>query len=543
MKCFACGHTWQGEAGEPCPACGKCDCEDGEELYRAAILAEKEKRYRAAIRDYSRAADAGVSYAAFAVCRCMDRSQARGDNPDLYEFWLSYAAMRDGIAARAYGKYFRRLGDERAAMRQFCAAADMGHEGARLGVAMHYLRHGNRPAARFYLKGLRHPVAFLMRLFAGLRGPAIRPVSLEAPDDSVELYGKGEAAMSLGLPHIAFYYFSTAAENAYFPALERVADMCMRGQGTQRDGDRVRACLTRLGEAGRPDAYVRLGDHYMNGLIDTFPNPSAAYGAYLLAARGGDPEGMVNVADCLLDGNGVARDPALALQWYERAVALGHAGAEDRLASVKREAANRLREAKELLQKGDNDGALKVLTAAAQAGDTEAMCLLGDCLLAGKGGKPSPKGAADWYRRAAEKRSGRGMYRLGVLYMNNLGVPFDARMAEKLLTAARKSGFPAAEKALEDLKRRKHAWLAGKLYSAATVAYRRGDKAEAIRLRLAATKLGSGKAAYILGCMHECGDGVAEDRTKAKEFYTLALRLGFDDPTKKLFSRYLRTIK
>jgi hypothetical protein len=514
----------------------------GEDLYARGVTAERQTKYKTAVRCYATAADLGVPCAAYAVCRCMEKSGARQGNPELYEFWLATASRTDPIAAGAYSAYLRRVGDERGALRYLRQAADRGHEDSARKLAVYYLRHGDRPAARYYIRRSSGFRAACLRLILGREKAVYEPQTPELPDETVELYKAGTYALELELPHIAYSYFEEAAQASYLPAVEKAAEMCMRGHGTERNEEKVQKYLLELGEAGQTEAFIRLGDYFINGIFGSEPNPVAAWKLYQRAAEAGNAEGMVLLGDCLYDGNGVNRDAHAALAWYDRAAKAGSQTGAQRAARMREEALTLYTRAEKNLEQGQCTGALELLNRAAELGHAEANSLLGDCYLGGRGVKASPKRAAEHYRLAAEDGSARAMYRLGTLYLMNMGVRFDARRAQQLLEQAHLGGYHKAEEKLEELKARQEKYLADKLYSLSCVIYHRGDSREAARFRAAAAKKGQPRATYLLGCMYDCGDGVEKDASHAYALYEKARTLGFDGKARGYMSKYLHQL-
>lgn len=539
MKCRECGFEWSGQENE-CPACGAkvaVPAVSGEEIYRRAITAEREGKLATAMRSYAAAADLGVPLAAYCVCRCLDRRE----NPDLYEFWLMTASFNDPIAAAAYAAYLGRAGDEIASFRMWHRAAEMGSEEARMKLARYYIRHKNRPAARYYLNRVRGNFFATVLLFFLRKKPEYAPKTPEAPDTTVEMYTAGMYAERLGLPHIAFSYYRVAADAAYLPAVERVADMYMKGQGASQDIREVRKYLMQLGAAGKTDAYLRLADYYETGVFEGDPNPSAAVELYRLAAEAGDTRGMVLLGDRLADGSGVAENPEEALAWYAKAASNGSEEGKKRGEKLKRDAETAYRTATDLLASAP-DKAVEQLTFAAKTGHAEALTALGDCYAEGIGTKKNISCAMDLYLRAAEQGNLRALYRMGCLYMQNDGVRFNARLARACLVNARNKGYTPAEEALAALDARRRKYTADKLYAVSCTLYHRGEHAEAARYRYAAAKLNHPRATYLLGCMCECGDGVERDDARAKQLYARALALGFDGRNNGFYGKYLRRL-
>ncbi len=545
MKCDKCGFEWQDENITACPSCGvPTSSYSGEEIYRRGVAAEREGKYRDAKRHYTTAADMGVPCAAYAVCRTIEASGERRENPDLYEFWLFTAARQDPIATFAYSEYLDRMGDTRASFRYLHAAADMGHTGAMMRLGRYYMHHGNRPGARHYFSraaanSLRAKVYLF---FLGRRRPTCVPTPPEVPDRTVEAYTIGCYALTLGVPHIAFTYLEEAASAAYLPAVESVADMCMRGQGCHRDEQKVQSYLNELGERGKTEAYIRLGDYFMSGALGGTPNPHAAYGYYLRAAEAGDTKAAVTVGDCLYDGEGVERDAETALAWYDRAAASGSAEGASRAQHLREEAQKHASDAALALSEGRDEDALRAYREAARLGHAGAIMAIGDLYLCGRGVRSSAKEAAWYYADAAARGSTKAKYRLACLYLNNHGVRFDRRRARALLETALKEGYTPAVEQLEELKTRERTYLANRMYTLSCVAYHRRDMQEVVRLRTAAARLGHARATFYLACMYDCGDGIPRDSARAALLYERASSLGFDGKARGYYSKYLHRL-
>lgn len=538
MKCHACGYEWD-EDTEVCPACGAQTGEEtsgtGEDIYHRGVLAEKAGKKNTAARHYAAAADLGVPLAAWGVCRCLDRAE----NPDLYEFWLLTASERDPIAAMAYANYLRREGDGIGAFRLLHRAAALGSDEARVKLARYYLRHKNRPAARYYLNRTRGKFfAACLRLLIGKK-PEYAPSTPVAPDDTVEMYQIGAYAERLGLPHIAFSYYEKAADASYLKAVERVAEMYMRGIGVTRDVRNVVKYLHILGAAGKTDAYLTLADYYDSGILDGTPNAAAATESYRLAADRGDTRGMVFLADRLSDGIGADRAPLEALRLYDRAAAAGDETAKKRAAALRRHAAEEYAAGVRMSETLPEE-AYRHFAAAAEVGHAEALCAIGDARIAGNGCDKNNRAAVDAYLRAAELGSARALYRMGCLYLYNYGVRFDDKLARACLMGAKRGGIAGADAKLTELDNRKKRHAAKKLYATSCVVYHRGDHAAAAKFRYAAAKLGHARATYLLGCMYDCGDALPKDAARANVLYARAKLLGFDGKETGFYGKYLR---
>ena len=78
----------------------------------------------------------------------------------------------------------------------------------------------------------------------------------------------------------------------------------------------------------------------------------------------------------------------------------------------------------------------------ARAGDTDAMCDLGDCYYSGSGGVEQDYGEAlVWYGKAAAKGRGYALYRLGVMHEKGIGTSMNLLNALVYYKQARDKGF------------------------------------------------------------------------------------------------------
>ncbi len=125
------------------------------------------------------------------------------------------------------------------------------------------------------------------------------------------------------------------------------------------------------------------------------PDASAAAAKSTVAdlARAGDAEAQATLGWIYETGRGVARDPARAALWYERAALQGNTLAQYALA--------------ELYSRGhgvprDDDAAARLYRAAAEGGNASAQYKLGALYETGRGVPRDYRLAAYWYARAGE---------------------------------------------------------------------------------------------------------------------------------------------
>lgn len=88
-----------------------------------------------------------------------------------------------------------------------------------------------------------------------------------------------------------------------------------------------------LAEAGNPQAQFRLGDLYESGR-GVARDPALAAQWYERAARSGQARAALRLGDLYRQGHGVAGDAATAVRWYARAAEAGEPSAAYRLAKA-----------------------------------------------------------------------------------------------------------------------------------------------------------------------------------------------------------------
>lgn len=211
------------------------------------------------------------------------------------------------------------------------------------------------------------------------------------------------------------------------------------------------------------------------------------------AAREGDVDCQLALADVLWNGQGVLRDLRTAIRWYEQAAEAGKAPAQARLAGiyaaglgvpadrqksqddagampyVPRDRAKARHWAKLAAEQGhaeaqvllgwlhsmedDEEGhdvslAIEWYSRAADAGSAPAMVGLAGLISLGKVPGQGPEDAHDLYRRAAELGNKTGFYYLGVNLLYGTGVKADPSEGRKWLLRAADHGVPGAMRVL-----------------------------------------------------------------------------------------------
>lgn len=162
-------------------------------------------------------------------------------------------------------------------------------------------------------------------------------------------------------------------------------------------------------------------------------------------ANDGNAAAQFELASRYMDGREVARDTALAAQWFEKAARQGLAPAQFRLGSM--------------YEKGigvdkDYAAARKWYNAAATAGNARAMHNLAVLLIEGEDTKPFYGAAAQWFRKAAEYGVRDSQYNLAILYARGLGVEKSLIESYRWFDAAARQGDTDSAKKRDEVAAR-----------------------------------------------------------------------------------------
>lgn len=183
--------------------------------------------------------------------------------------------------------------------------------------------------------------------------------------------------------------------------------------------------------------------------------PADTNGIVRALALTGDSAAQFELASRYAEGRLLARDPKLALQWFEKAAAKGVAPAQYRLGAM--------------YERGvgvNKDAALakQWYLRAAEAGNARAMHNLAVMHADGSSGKPDYPNALTWFKRAAQLGVRDSQYNLAILSARGLGSSpdlvesflwFDAAANQGDADAGKKRDEVAARLAPNDLARAK----------------------------------------------------------------------------------------
>jgi TPR repeat protein len=141
------------------------------------------------------------------------------------------------------------------------------------------------------------------------------------------MYGNGEG---VGLDYErARHWFERAAAQGHENALITLAWMFANGTGVVMDEDRARELYIAAAKRGSAKAQYVVGTMYRFAQYGAPKDIAQAVKWYLKAADQGMPTAQFALGRMLMDGKGVVRDDAAALQWLSLAHVNGSKRAED----------------------------------------------------------------------------------------------------------------------------------------------------------------------------------------------------------------------
>jgi hypothetical protein len=191
---------------------------------------------------------------------------------------------------------------------------------------------------------------------------------------------------------------------------------------------------------GFAEAQAVMGVTYERGYENIKPNLPLAAQWYQKAAAQGHAGAELNLGQLYAKGEGVPQDLAKARQLIQAAANQGLAPAQQALANLNAGGAKPLPGADAWnagvarYRAGDHTGAAKLVLEAAQAGHPTAIYEMGYLYENGDGVPKNLNEALRWYRLGAEKGEASSEAALGQFYENGQGVPDDWVEAAKWYT-------------------------------------------------------------------------------------------------------------
>ena len=244
--------------------------------------------------------------------------------------------------------------------------------------------------------------------------------------------GDGRVCTALGLQHgpdtdpkAAAAFFERGCEGGDARGCAFLARAYADGRGVTADREQAvelytLACRDGVGEAcGRAVLLAGTADLDGESLRDL----------YDLACESGDPAGCYYLAGLYRDGIGGGSDPAVAARLYDRACDADVAAACVQMAFMI--AATEVERPFGWLERACNV-------------DPQACAVLGEIHEGGFWGRPQPRRAARYYRKACAEDNPRACHRLGTLYFRGAGVKRDDVAAARLQSVACDAGVGEA---------------------------------------------------------------------------------------------------
>ena len=171
-------------------------------------------------------------------------------------------------------------------------------------------------------------------------------------------------------------------------------------------------------------------------------------------ASGGDVKAQFDLALCYRDGKGVAKDDAEAMRWAHRSADAGNADALDFVGSAYLRGA---------VVKRNPAIALAYFKAAAGE-SAQAAFNLGQCYFGAQGTEQDCEKALEWWKKAAEKGSGRAAGSAAMAYLSGEGVAPDSRQARLLAERAAELNDPSGLVVLGEIEYQAGEWEAAKAH-------------------------------------------------------------------------------
>ena len=113
-------------------------------------------------------------------------------------------------------------------------------------------------------------------------------------------------------------------------------------------------------------------------------------------------------------------------------------------APLQEDVGNQYEEGKMMLERGDDANAVAHLRQAAEGGNADAINLLGECYMSGRGVEIDSEKGVEYFRQAAELGCARAQANLGVCYLDGIGIESDGKLAILWCKRAAEEGLDKA---------------------------------------------------------------------------------------------------
>ena len=273
---------------------------------------------------------------------------------------------------------------------------------------------------------------------------------------------------------------------------------------------------------------IRRNQEFIDSLIEVWKKQHEA----------GEHAASYSLALAFLDGWGRPKDPEVALQYLNSAIAGGHSPSMILMGEIYEQG---------LLGEVDADRAYQYYLDAVGQNDPLGMVKVGHCYEQGLSVARDPRKAVVWYERAIESGSTEGMAQLGRCYLEGIGVVQNTRLGTEWYAKAAEANNPSAMfflgKALlrgEDMRKDTKAgikWLQqaadfGELAALVPLGIAFSDGTVREDLRTAnlyfreAAERGDAEAMYLFANNLRDGNGIRKDETQAFQWYQRAAAQG-----------------
>ncbi len=278
----------------------------------------------------------------------------------------------------------------------------------------------------------------------GLDGKEINLESARTNFERAVELGKTEANFYLGVLYdwyiypeqdfeMARAYYEECGDDPY--AQLALGLLYYYGDGVEEDKERARELFQSVIEQGYVEGYFGTGC-----FLHDEGEYEAAMEDYIKASEGTEPiftrTAMNNIGWAYCHGDGVEQDYALAMEWYEKAAALGDINAMLNIGTMYSEG-NGVEQ--------DYTLAMEWYEKAADIGDATAMNNIGTMYYNGDGVKQDYALAIEWYEKAADLGNISAMNNIGAMYFYGDVVEQDYEKALEWFEKAADLGSEAAK--------------------------------------------------------------------------------------------------
>lgn len=200
------------------------------------------------------------------------------------------------------------------------------------------------------------------------------------------------------------------------------------------------AILSPLAQAGVAPAQALVGYMYANA-EGVERDDATAVSWFRKAAEQGDPDGQANLGFMYANGRGVAMSKDEAMKWYLYAAEQGNVGAQYNLSSIGT--------ARPIIFGGAKQG-IESIVDHANAGDRDAMYVLGHNYVTGNSVRQDVVAGMEWIKKSANLGSAAAQYRYGrYLSEGSYGLAIDESQGRAWIEKSAKQGYLEAKQWLE----------------------------------------------------------------------------------------------